>query len=73
MDQKQTQIFIEAPYRNQKVFEQLVATCQGDTELCIASNLTSSEELIATRSVKAWRSITLPDINKIPTIFLLQG
>ena len=73
IDQKQTQIFIEAPYRNQKVFEHLVTTCQADTELCIASHLTSIEEWIVTRSIREWRSTTLPDINKIPTIFLLQG
>ncbi len=73
IDQKQTQIFIEAPYRNQKVLEQLVATCQVDTELCIASHLTSMEEWIVTRPIREWRSIALPDINKIPTIFLLQG
>lgn len=69
---KQTQIFIEAPYRNQKLLEQLVNVCSDSTDLCIASHLTFSSELVATKSVKEWKR-SLPDINKIPTIFLLHG
>lgn len=68
----QTQIFIEAPYRNQKLLEQLVKVCSDNTDLCIASYLTFSSEMVATKSVKEWRR-SLPDINKIPTIFLLHG
>ncbi|WP_374566748.1 SAM-dependent methyltransferase [Nitrosomonas sp.] len=69
---QQTQIFIEAPYRNQKLLEQLVSVCRDTTDLCIASHLTFSSEMIATRTIKEWRK-NLPDINKIPTIFLLHG
>lgn len=69
---QQTQIFIEAPYRNQKLLEQLVSVCRDTTDLCIASHLTFSSEMIATRKIKEWRK-NLPDINKIPTIFLLHG
>lgn len=69
---QQTQIFIEAPYRNQKLLEQLVSVCRDTTDLCIASHLTFSSEMIATRTAKEWRK-NLPDINKIPTIFLLHG
>jgi len=69
---KQTQIFIEAPYRNQKLFEELVKVCSDTTDLCIASHLTAATEMIATKSIKEWRT-GLPDINKIPTIFLLLG
>lgn len=72
INRKQTQIFIEAPYRNQKLLEQLVKTCSDSTDLCIASHLTFSSEMIATKPVKEWRH-SLPDINKIPTIFLLHG
>ncbi|MEK6595241.1 MAG: SAM-dependent methyltransferase, partial [Pseudomonadota bacterium] len=68
----QTQIFIEAPYRNQKLLEQLVKVCSDNTDLCIASHLTFSSEMVATKSVKEWKR-SLPDINKIPTIFLLHG
>ena len=69
---KQTQIFIEAPYRNQKLLEQLVKVCADSTDLCIASHLTFSNEMVATKSIKEWKR-SLPDINKIPTIFLLHG
>ena len=68
---QQTQIFIEAPYRNQKLLEQLVSVCRDTTDLCIASHLTFSSEMIATRTIKEWRK-DLPDINKIPTVFLLH-
>ena len=69
---KQTQIFIEAPYRNQKLLEELVKVCSDTTDLCIASHLTAATEMIVTKSIKEWRK-GLPDVNKIPTIFLLLG
>ncbi|WP_295628395.1 SAM-dependent methyltransferase [uncultured Nitrosomonas sp.] len=69
---KQTQIFIETPYRNQKLLEQLVKVCNDNTDLCVATDLTFVREMIATKSIKEWRR-SLPDINKIPAIFLLQG
>ncbi|MCE7914140.1 MAG: SAM-dependent methyltransferase [Nitrosomonas sp. PRO4] len=72
ISQDQTQIFIETPYRNQKLLEQLVTTCSDNTDLCIASNLTTSDEKVATKSIKEWR-ISLPDINRLPTIFLLHA
>lgn len=72
ISQDQTQIFIETPYRNQKLLEQLITTCSDNTDLCIASNLTTSDEKVATKSIKEWR-ISLPDINRLPTIFLLHA
>lgn len=72
INRDQTQIFIEAPYRNQKLLEQLVAACSDNTDLCIASHLTFSSEMIVTKPIKEWRRC-LPDINKIPAIFLLHG
>lgn len=69
---QQTQIFIEAPYRNQKLLEQLVSVCRDSTDLCVASHLTFSSELVMTKPIKEWRR-SLPDINKIPAIFLLHG
>lgn len=68
----QTQIFIEAPYRNQDLLEHIVQTCRDDTDLCIAAHLTAAGEMIATKTIKAWKK-ELPDIHKIPTIFLLQS
>ena len=68
----QTQIFIETPYRNQKLLVMIMQTCRDVTDLCVASELTLANEFIATRTVKAWKH-ALPDINRKPTIFLLHG
>lgn len=67
----QTQIFIEAPYRNQPLLEDIVQTCEPGTELCIATDITLDSEHIETRAILEWRNHKLPDINKKPTIFLL--
>ncbi|SFI65521.1 SAM-dependent methyltransferase [Nitrosomonas sp. Nm34] len=67
----QTQIFIETPYRNQKLLELLIQNCNEETDLCIASNLTLKDEYIATKKIKEWRSY-LPQINRRPTVFLLH-
>ena len=68
---KQTQIFIEAPYRNAKVLEDLLAVCNGQTRLCIAVDLTMDSEFVVTKTIAAWKR-EIPDINKRPAIFLLQ-
>ncbi len=68
----QTQIFIETPYRNQKLLDLLVKTCRNNTYLCVASDITLDHAFIATKTVKEWKK-TLPDINKRPAIFLLYG
>jgi 16S rRNA (cytidine1402-2'-O)-methyltransferase len=68
----QTQIFIETPYRNQKLVELLVSVCRPDTRLCIACNLTLPAEHIATRTIEQWKDCAL-DLNKKPSIFLLEG
>lgn len=67
----QTQVFIEAPYRNQPLLEDIVQTCEPGTELCVATDLTLATEKIETRTIAAWRKGGLPDIHKKPTIFLL--
>ena len=68
--ESQTQLFIETPYRNNKMAEEILRTCRPQTKLCIAANLTCDGEYIRTRSVKEWKG-KLPDLNKIPCIFLL--
>jgi 16S rRNA (cytidine1402-2'-O)-methyltransferase len=68
----QTQIFIETPYRNQGLLEHIVQTCRDDTDLCIAAHLTAVNEMIVTKSIKAWKQ-KLPDIHKVPAIFLLHN
>ena len=66
----QTQIFIEAPYRNVQMFDDLVKNCADNTLLCIGVDLTLRTEYIKTMSIKSWRN-KRPDFNKKPTIFLL--
>lgn len=69
--EKQTQIFIETPFRNNKMLDDLLFALRPSTRLCIACNVTCDDEYIVTKSVGQWRSAKLPDINKKPTIFLI--
>jgi 16S rRNA (cytidine1402-2'-O)-methyltransferase len=68
---EQTQIFMETPYRNNKLFETLIKTCNSNTRLCIASNITTEKESILTKDIIEWRNTKI-DINKQPTIFLIS-
>ena len=68
--ENQTQLFIETPYRNQKLVEELIKLCRPSTKLCIASNITCADEFIQTRPVKDWAG-KVPDLAKKPTIFLI--
>jgi len=70
---QETQVFIEAPYRNQHMLQDIVDTCQADTRLCIASNISLDNELIVSRPITAWKKAVLPDLHKQPTVFLLLG
>ncbi len=67
----QSQLFIEAPYRNLKLVEQLLEVCRGETKLTIALDLTSEGEFIKTLTVAEWRRTALPDLQKRPAIFIL--
>lgn len=69
--EKQTQLFIETPYRNVQLFNQLFHFCKPNTLLCIAAGITCKEEYIKTYTVQEWKKITLPDLRKIPAIFLI--
>lgn len=68
---QQTQIFIEAPYRNQKFLEEMLQILNPETKLCIGMDITGSNEFIVTKSIRDWKK-SCPDINKKPTIFLLH-
>ena len=71
--QDMTQIFIETPYRNEKMMESLLKNLNGDTKLCVAANITDiNEEKIITRSVKQWKEKRKP-LEKVPTIFLFYS
>ncbi len=67
----QTQLFIETPYRNHKMLDDILKACRPQTKLCIAANITCEGEYIKTRTVKEWKGTALPDLSKIPCIFLL--
>lgn len=69
--ENQTQIFIEAPYRNAKMIDSILATCRADTTLCIAAGITTAAEFIKTKQIGQWKKSKLPDLAKIPAIFLL--
>jgi len=66
----QSQIFMEAPYRNNQLLEDIFKTCLSETKLCIASNISSTNQLIKTKSIKDWR-ISKPDLHKKPTIYII--
>ena len=65
-----TQIFIETPYRNNKLIETIVKSLPGDMRLCVASDITGQNESVVTRSLSEWKK-TKFDYNKIPAIFVL--
>ena len=68
-----TQIFIETPYRNDKMLESLLKNLGGETLLCVAKGVTDSQmESIVTRRVKDWKRLK-PEIGKIPAIFLIYA
>ena len=67
---RQTQIFIETPYRNHALWAALLEHCKSQTLLCVASDLTLETQSIATRSVENWRGRTIA-LHRRPTMFLL--
>lgn len=69
--QQATQLFIETPYRNQHVLEDLIEHLQPQTRLCVACQVTGADEWIVTRTVADWKKSTLPALHKKPTVFLL--
>jgi len=69
--EKQTQIFIEAPYRNVHVFQDILKDCNPETRLTIGVELTTPSEYIATKKIKEWKLIPIPDINKKNCVFCL--
>jgi len=68
--ENQTQLFIETPYRNNKMLDDILRTCKSSTKLCIAADITLDSEYIKTRSVGDWKK-QKPDLSKRPCIFAL--
>lgn len=71
--EKRTQIFIETPYRNRQMLETLIKTCAESTRICVATDLTLDSESIMTRTPSEWRRQGQPEIDRRPTVFLLQA
>jgi 16S rRNA (cytidine1402-2'-O)-methyltransferase len=70
-EQNQSQIFIETPYRNNKLLEDLLQTLHPETHLCIATDITLPTEYIKTKKIAAWKKETI-DLHKRPTIFIIH-
>jgi len=70
--EKQTQIFIEAPFRNDHLLKDIISNCNPKTKVCVACDITLETEFIKTKTVDQWKS-KLPELHKKPTIFLIQG
>ncbi|CAN5383203.1 SAM-dependent methyltransferase [soil metagenome] len=70
ISKNQTQIFIEAPYRNQHLLEDILNTCVSSTLLCLAAELTSPRQSVKTKAIAEWKK-KIPDIQKKPVVFLL--
>ena len=70
-NENQTQIFIETPYRNSKIIETILSSLRPDTKLCIAAGITCREEYIKSLTVAQWKKTPLPELPKVPAIFLL--
>lgn len=69
--ERQSQLFIEAPYRNVKLFEAMVKVLSPGLRLTVACDITGEEELIRTLTIKEWQMTGVPNIEKRPTIFML--
>lgn len=67
---KQTQIFIETPYRNNPLLADLLKACHPATKICVAQDISGPSELITTRTSQAWKQ-NLPQLEKVPAVFLL--
>lgn len=70
-EKKQTQIFIETPYRNNKMLEDICASLNVHTRICVACDITLPTEYIKTKTVKEWKHTTV-DLHKRPSIFIIQ-
>ncbi len=70
--QNQTQIFMDTPYRNNQLLEDLIKNCSKNTVLCIAKDITGADEFIKTKNIGMWKSAK-PELHKIPVIFVLYA
>ncbi|MFI5148686.1 MAG: SAM-dependent methyltransferase [Bacteroidia bacterium] len=66
----QTQLFIEAPFRNDRLFDDILTECKSDTEICIACDLTLPTEYIRRKTIQAWKK-EKPSFHKRPAVFII--
>ncbi len=71
-ERKQTQIFIETPFRNNALMSHLLKSLRNDTRLCVAANITSKDEHISCLTVAQWKAAA-PTFEKVPAVFLFQA
>lgn len=72
LKESRAQIFMETPFRNNQLLEDLLATLSPQTKLCIAKNITGSDEFILTKTIAEWKKHSI-DLHKIPAVFVLQS
>lgn len=72
LEKKQSQIFIETPYRNNKMLADLILVLHPNTKLCIATDITLESEFIRTLTIKEWKKTKQPELHKRPTIFIIH-
>jgi 16S rRNA (cytidine1402-2'-O)-methyltransferase len=70
--EKQTQLFIETPYRNDTLLADLLKNCHPNTRLCIAQNITAPDAFIKTKTGADWKK-QVPALGKVPAVFLMLG
>jgi 16S rRNA (cytidine1402-2'-O)-methyltransferase len=68
--ERETELFIETPYRNQAMFDALIASLAASTRLCVACDLTGARQRLRTERIEQWRSQPMR-LDKLPTVFLL--
>ena len=71
LNEQETQLFMETPYRNRQLFATLLKTCRSDVFLTIALNLLSEGQWIKTRTIHHWKEVPMPELHKKPAIFVL--
>jgi len=72
IQENQSQLFIETPYRNNQMLQSLTTTLQKNTEICVACDITLATEYIRTAPAQHWKRIKV-DLHKRPTMFIIQG
>jgi len=68
-----SQIFMEAPYRNNEIVKTILESCSPETRLCIATDITLESEFIVSKEVGEWQKGKVPDLHKRPSIFILYA